>query len=113
MDRVPFMREGGHAGEDAGARAGPRELTRLLLYGRLLTRQRLATRLLAEGSLETWHLLAATVRSSEPWQLRARCLEVLGLMAGGADQQSAERVLDLLLQPPDTPAPAGPLDAAP
>src|SRR2546421_366326 len=74
-----------------------RSLARRLAYGTPATRQRLAEDLLSSGDVRVWALLVDTVRSSEPWSLRAQCLEVLGLAAARADQQTAELILTALL----------------
>ena len=74
-----------------------RTLERLLLYGRPQSRRSLAERFLHAGDTGCWSLLADTVRSGEPWLLRAQCLEALGLAAGSADQQTAELILGVLL----------------
>jgi hypothetical protein len=89
----------GQAAADPGARRDPRALARLFLYGSARTRQWLAEQLLADGNRDTWRLLAATVRSDEPWRLRSRCLEALGLIAGSADEPTATEVLSILLGP--------------
>jgi hypothetical protein len=68
-------------------------LARQLAYGSPATRQRLVEELLSRGDVRIWTLLVDTVRSGEPWSLRARCLEVLGLAAARADQQTAELIL--------------------
>ena len=72
-------------------------LARQLAYGSPATRQRLVEGLLSRGDVRIWALLIDTVRSGEPWSLRARCLEVLGLAAARADQQTAELILTALL----------------
>ena len=72
-------------------------LARQLAYGSPATRQRLVEELLSRGDVRIWTLLVDTVRSGEPWSLRARCLEVLGLAAARADQQTAELILTALL----------------
>ena len=72
-------------------------LARQLAYGSPATRQRLVEGLLSRGDFRIWALLVDTVRSGEPWSLRVRCLEVLGLAATRADQQTAERILTALL----------------
>ena len=41
-------------------------------------------------------MLVETVRSRDLWRLRARCLEVLGLAVGSADQETALRILEAL-----------------
>jgi hypothetical protein len=71
------------------------------MYGGPETRRALARRLAAEEREDTWRLLVDAVRSDEPWLLRARCLEVRGLVAGMADPRRAERILAALLE--DTP----------
>lgn len=82
----------------------PRRLASLLLYGGPDTRQRLAEQLAADGAAP-WSLLAETARSREPWLLRARCLELLGLAAARADQQTAEFILGSLLREAALPDP--------
>ena len=72
-------------------------LARQLAYGTPATRQRLVEGLLSSGDVRIWALLIDTVRSGEPWSLRAQCLEVLGLAAARADQQTAELILTALL----------------
>jgi hypothetical protein len=72
-------------------------LARQLAYGSPATRQRIVEGLLSRGDFRLWALLVDTVRSGEPWSLRARCLEVLGLAATRADQQTAELILTALL----------------
>jgi hypothetical protein len=74
-----------------------RSLSRVLMYGGPETRRALARRLAAEDREDIWHLLVDTARSDEPWLLRARCLEVLGLVAGSGDPGRAERILVALL----------------
>lgn len=75
----------------------PQSLSRLLLYGSPQTRRQLAESMVSDGDLTVCSLLAETVRSPESWLLRARCLEVLGLAAGGADQETAEQILGTLI----------------
>ena len=72
-------------------------LVRLLLYATAESRRRLAARLLDEGRIEVWVLLATTARSSEDSVLRARCVEVLGLAAAAAEGHQAELILSALL----------------
>ena len=71
-------------------------LVRLLLYATAESRRRLAQRLLDEKNGEAWALLATTIRSREDPVLRARCLEVLGLVAGEAEAREAEVILSAL-----------------
>lgn len=71
-------------------------LMRVLLYGGPESRRVAAERLAGLADPEHWSVLANTVRSAEPWQLRARCLEVLGLVAASADRETAEAILQLL-----------------
>jgi hypothetical protein len=73
-------------------------LTGRLLWGTPTTRQQVADQLLRQHPGPGLELLAETVRSRESWRLRGRCLEVLGLVAGEADQLLVERVLRLLLE---------------
>jgi hypothetical protein len=68
-----------------------------LLWGTNLSRRSLAEHLVQRADGPTLALLADTVRSSESWRLRTRCLEVLGLAAAQADQQLGEHILGLLL----------------
>jgi hypothetical protein len=83
-----------------------RSLSRILLYGGPGTRRALARRLAGEDGQELWRLLVSTVRSDEPWLLRARCLEVIGLVAGSADPQRAAAILEALREPdPDEGSP--------
>jgi HEAT repeat protein len=72
-------------------------LTRLLLYGNSRSRVAAAVALSREGDEASWRMLVSTVRSSEPWLLRARALETLALLIGEADQHQAERILSSLL----------------
>jgi hypothetical protein len=74
-----------------------RSLARVLMYGTVETRRALAERLITEHRTELWQLLVETVRSDEPWLLRARCLEVLGLVAGNAEPETAGTILAGLL----------------
>ncbi|SRR5258708_7924811 len=72
-------------------------LSRVLLYGGPESRRASAAELLRRDDMEGWRMLVGTVRSREPWLLRARALEVLGLLAAEADQPLAEAVLDGLV----------------
>jgi hypothetical protein len=76
-----------------GEPVDPALLARRLLYGAPETRQRVAQELLEAEGGDLLDLLASTVRSTESSRLRARCLEVLGLAAGGGRQVLAERIL--------------------
>ena len=71
-------------------------LVRLLLYATAASRRRLAERLLNEKNGEVWALLATTVRSRGDPVLRARCLEVLGLVAAAAEAHEVELILSAL-----------------
>jgi hypothetical protein len=71
----------------------PLSLSRLLLYGSEETRRSLADGLPASDLA----MLTATVRSNEPWLLRARCLEVLGMAAAAGDESTAATILAGLL----------------
>ena len=71
-------------------------LVRLLLYASAESRRRLAGRLLDEKHEEAWALLATTIRSREDPVLRARCLEVLGLVAAAGEPQDAALILSSL-----------------
>jgi len=81
-----------------------------LLWGTATTRQQLAEQLAQSGSKAGRVMLAETVRSAEPWRLRARCLEVLGLAAGQAQREVAEEILGHLLRLPQPEAPQPELD---
>jgi DNA-binding CsgD family transcriptional regulator len=65
----------------------------LLRYGRPETRRRLVSDLLREGDTQIWHVLARTVHSPEPWELRVRCLEALGFAAANAERGLATQIL--------------------
>ena len=80
-------------------------LARLLLYGSPNTRRQAAERFLEEADPACWALLAETVRSEEPWLLRARCLEALGVAAGQADEPTVRIILTVLLE--GSPSPLG------
>jgi hypothetical protein len=67
------------------------------MHGSAATRRSVADGLLESGGPDDWAMLAATVRSAEPWLIRARCLEVLGLAAAGGDEPTAEAILAALL----------------
>jgi HEAT repeat protein len=73
-------------------------LVRLLLHGSPESRRTAAEQLLRDGEPDDWRMLVSTVRSGEAWLLRARALEVLGLMAGRADQGMAEAMLEHLCE---------------
>lgn len=75
----------------------PRSLSRLLLYGSPQTRRALAAHLREPDAHHDRSLLLSTACSNEPWRLRARCLEVLGLAAGDGDEATARAILDGLL----------------
>ncbi len=81
-----------------GARTDPTWLVRILLYGQPATRRRAVARLVQTADIDTWQLLAGTVRSDQPWLLRARSLEALGLVAGAVGRETAEHVLRLLVE---------------
>lgn len=80
-----------------GGGLDPLRLERLLIYGTPETRRVLAVRLRAPGAERCRVMLAETVRSSESWLLRARCLEVLGIAAAYGDRGCAEAILELLV----------------
>jgi hypothetical protein len=80
-----------------------RGLANVLLHGTPESRRAAALRLL-EAEHQPWlTLLIDTVRSSEEWRVRARCLEALGMAAGESDQHVAERILAVLLAPVEAP----------
>jgi hypothetical protein len=72
-------------------------LVRRLLWGTLATRRDLAEELAHASRGPARAMLANTARSDDSWQLRARCLEVLGLAAGQAQREVADEILRLLL----------------
>ena len=65
-----------------------RSLGRVLLHGTPATRRAVAERLLEADDAAWWKLLATTTRCDDDWRLRARCLEVLGLVAGAAESET-------------------------
>lgn len=69
----------------------------MLMYGTPETRRALADRLASEGREDLWPLLVETVRSDESWLLRARCLEVLGVVAASSRPEVAATILKGLL----------------
>jgi hypothetical protein len=77
-----------------------REFAHVLLNGTPETRRLAALRLVESQDRRWLTLLVDTVRSAEQWQLRARCLEALGLIAGESQQETAERIMDALLERP-------------
>ena len=78
-----------------------KELARLLLYGATATRRAVAVDLAAQGAHEQWlDVLVATVRSGDTVLMRARCLEMLGVVLGATDTETAQRILDALVVPP-------------
>jgi len=79
-----------------------RSLVAILLYGTEASRRELAARLMAEHDQAGWELLANTVRSDDPWLLRARCLEALGVAAANGPAHVAESILGTLLGRPAT-----------
>lgn len=74
-----------------------RGLASVLLNGTPDSRRSAAHRLLQTKDRAWLPLLADTVRAGDEWLLRARCLEVLGLAAGGADRATAEAILTAVL----------------
>lgn len=87
------------SGESEQARLDAASLARLLLFGSADTRHQIAARLLQTRDHDLILLLAETVRSNEGWLLRARCLEVLGIMAGVAERDESELILETLTAP--------------
>jgi hypothetical protein len=71
----------------------------VLLYGEPPTRRQAALRLLDQPAPAPvpWSTLATTVCSTDPWRLRARALEALGVAAGEADERTASAILEQLL----------------
>jgi hypothetical protein len=76
--------------------ADPLSLSRLLLYGQPETRRSIADGLAQSGRPDDWAMLAATVRSNESWLLRARCLELLGMAAADAGEDTAKSIIAAL-----------------
>lgn len=74
----------------------PEAVVNVLLYGTPAARHHLAGELAGRDDRTMLHLLIATVGSAEPWRLRARCLEVVGMIAGTADRDTAEEILGSL-----------------
>jgi len=93
------MHEEQPAADDIAA-TDPRKLARLLLYGRAETRRRLAEQVVQAWDAQTLRLVVETATGAGDWQLRGRCLEVLGLIAGAGNQRTCEWVLDALLGAP-------------
>ena len=87
-----------------------RSLVAILLYGTEASRRELAARLPAEHDQAGWELLANTVRSDDPWLLRARCLEALGVAAANGPSHFAETILRTLL---GSPVPDEGVDSSP
>ena len=67
----------------------------MLIHGSGEARLRLAEGLAASDD-EVVSTLATTVRSDEYWLLRARCLEVLGLVAALGGEPRAKEILQAL-----------------
>jgi hypothetical protein len=76
-----------------------------LQWGTPASRRELAEHLVQREDRPTLALLADTIRSTEGWRLRARCLEVLGLAAAQADRPLGEHILGLLLDRAPGPGP--------
>ena len=72
---------------------------RVLRFGAAASRAALADELARQHGPGLWEVLANTVRSDDDWQLRARSLELLGLIAGSADRATAEAVLAATTRP--------------
>ncbi|HKN49301.1 MAG TPA: hypothetical protein VJ010_03645 [Actinomycetota bacterium] len=93
------MARGGLPAPEVRRGAEARALALVLLYGEPPTRRAAALRLLDEPSPlpVPWSTLATTVWSTDPWRLRARALEALGVAAGEADERTASAILDELV----------------
>ena len=74
----------------------PQSIASLLLYGSEDSRLSWARALVSTPDRPLLDVLADTALSSEHWLLRARCLEVLGLVAANAPRPLAENILDRL-----------------
>jgi hypothetical protein len=70
-----------------------RSLAYVLLFGTLQSRQRIAEELRDGSRAGDWNLLAEAARAATDWRLRARSLEMLGMIAGNADRRTAEQIL--------------------
>ena len=71
-----------------------RTLSAVLMHGSSDARFRLAEGLASDDAVVS--TLTTTVRSDESWLLRARCLEVLGLVAALAGEPRAKQILQAL-----------------
>jgi hypothetical protein len=67
-----------------------------MLFGSQDARTKLAHELADADDRSVFKTLVATVASAEPWTVRARSLELLGLIAGTASQGLAEEILGAL-----------------
>jgi hypothetical protein len=72
-------------------------LSRVLTHGTPATRRALAERIASDPNPDLPLVLAATVRSTEPIEVRERSLEILGIMAA-AGSEPASRVLGELVR---------------
>jgi hypothetical protein len=73
-----------------------RSVTGLLLYGDPVSTARVAQELVAVGDSTMWKLLSATINSDDELRVRVRCLEVLAIAAGLADERIARDILAAL-----------------
>jgi hypothetical protein len=77
-----------------------RGLAGVLLNATPETRRAAAMRLLEIEDRVWLPMLVETIQSTEDWRLRARCLEMLGLVAGASDEHTAGHILTTLLALP-------------
>lgn len=75
-------------------------LHRILLFGRTETRRAYVDQLVRAGEVDVWRVLASTVQSSAPCQVRVRCLEALGLIAASVEGDVAAEILSFLVAGP-------------
>ena len=78
----------------SGSVLDARTLSAVLMHGSSNARFRLAEGLASDDSVVS--TLTTTVRSDESWLLRARCLEVLGLVAALGGEARAKEILKAL-----------------
>lgn len=77
------------------------DIANRLVLSSAKSRAELAAELASYSTPELWAILGHTVRSADDWLLRARCLELLGLIAGSSDRETAEAIIAALTRPRD------------
>jgi len=71
-------------------------LSRVLSHGTPATRRALAERIAQDPNPDLPRVLAATVRSSEPEEVRERSLEILGIMAAAGNEPASKALGELI-----------------